>query len=477
MSDIKIAIKNLRNDYTIVLVKDNDIITSSYRGVRPMLEFIESGKDLQGYSVADKVVGKGASMLFVIAKVKEVYAKVISKIALEYLKLNNIKVSYKTLVDYIENRDATGMCPIESVVKDITDIDEGYKLIKSKLIELNKKERINKIRGSLVGGAVGDALGYQCEFIKGIKEKEYVSYNKGIISDDTQMTLFSANAILYHQTKNDGSRLVDSVYLAYKDWYTTQVPTSDIGANITWIKNIEELNHPRAPGNTCMSALNSKEMGTIRYPLNNSKGCGGVMRVAPFGLYFDSLTSGMYAAEAAAITHGHSLGILPAYLLSTWISILLEGKLKLKEALYKAIEIYKEDKMIGSKYDNDYFFSLIDRAIELASKKGKDIENIKKLGEGWVGDEALAIAIYACLKYEDNFEDAIICAVNHDGDSDSTGAIVGNVIGCYLGYNNIPKHFLDNLELKEVILEIADDLAIGVNDSEEWNNKYVLIKK
>ena len=88
-------------------------------------------------------------------------------------------------------------------------------------------------------------------------------------------------------------------------------------------------------------------------------------------------------------------------------------------------------------------------------------ENIGCLGEGWTGDEALAIALYCALKHFDSFEDALIAAVNHRGDSDSTGAVTGNILGAAIGYDNIPQFFKDDLELHDLILHMADDLYRG----------------
>ena len=84
------------------------------------------------------------------------------------------------------------------------------------------------------------------------------------------------------------------------------------------------------------------------------------------------------------------------------------------------------------------------------------------MGEGWVGDEAIAIAIFAVMRHIDNFEDCIVCAVNHDGDSDSTGAIAGNIIGAILGYSAIPGYYLGNLEIEPILVSAADDLCTDV---------------
>ena len=141
--------------------------------------------------------------------------------------------------------------------------------------------RYNKIAGSLIGGAVGDALGYQIEFKGGVTEKEVTRFNgKGIISDDTQMTLFTANALLWRETRLNLRGIaplpVDAIYMGYLVWLETQTKEKS-ETPICWIKEIPELNNRRDPGITCISSLSSKKKGTIDNPINNSKGCGTVI--------------------------------------------------------------------------------------------------------------------------------------------------------------------------------------------------------
>jgi len=108
----------------------------------------------------------------------------------------------------------------------------------------------------------------------------------------------------------------------------------------------------------------------------------------------------------------------------------------------------------------------------------EDWPNIARLGEGWVGDEALAIAVYCCLRYTHDFNQCMTAAVNHDGDSDSTGAIAGNILGALYGYEALDQKWKEHLELHDVILEMADDLYYGVPETEEdermqnWMKKY-----
>ena len=111
--------------------------------------------------------------------------------------------------------------------------------------------------------------------------------------------------------------------------------------------------------------------------------------------------------------------------------------------------------------DVERMAELAERAILLLDNGKTDLENISCLGEGWTGEEALAIALYCALKHFDSFEDAMIAAVNHGGDSDSTGAVTGNILGAAIGYEAIPQFYMDDLEMHELILHMADDLYRG----------------
>ena len=199
------------------------------------------------------------------------------------------------------------------------------------------------------------------------------------------------------------------------------------------------------------------------------------MRVAPMGLYFSNLdrewiddsnameVTDRQAAEAAAYTHSHSLGYMPAAVLAHIVNRLfypLKGKRKtmgLKEAVCEARDAAK--KLFAGDGHLDELVALINRAIALAEGNGNDIDCIHELGEGWVGDEALAIAIFCALRYQNDFSAGVIAAVNHRGDSDSTGAIAGNILGAHLGYAAIDDKWKKDLELSDVILELSGDLC------------------
>lgn len=135
MSDLDNA-KIALNGHTIALCKGDKILTSDKKGVTPMIEFIDSGINLKGYSVADLIVGKAVAMLYVKVGIVAVYAKTISKSAIQVLKNNNITFCYDILTDKIINRKGDDICPMEKVVSDTDNVDIAYHLIKSKLNEL-----------------------------------------------------------------------------------------------------------------------------------------------------------------------------------------------------------------------------------------------------------------------------------------------------------------------------------------------------
>lgn len=369
----------------------------------------------------------------------------------------------------------------------------------------------DKIRGCLFGGAVGDALGYTVEFLGeseiffrfgrgGIQQYQLdETSGKALISDDTQMTLFTANGLLVGDTRkamNGGAGEHPRQYVskAYQDWLRTQRITFEMsrdytGDCISWLADVPELYSRRAPGTTCMSGLiglkDRKDYidDYIEDCRNGSKGCGGVMRIAPVALNYhgtDIKELDYEGAQIAAITHGHSLGYMPAAVLVHIINRIVfpEKPQSLKEIILEAkdtvYEIFADDAYTNKLSD------IIDLAVSLSENTESDLCNINRIGEGWIAEEALGIAIYCSLRHQDDFSAGVIAAVNHKGDSDSTGAVTGNILGALLGYEAIEAKWKTNLEIADVILEIADDISQGCQispdgrcEDSDWTRKYI----
>lgn len=349
----------------------------------------------------------------------------------------------------------------------------------SMIMERQLTEMRNRFTGCLLGGAAGDALGAPVEFMSrrqilarfgpaGITEYAPAYGGLGRITDDTQMMLFTAEGLLRGLVRGAMRGMVSRISVvasAYERWLFTQGSHAAKGSdddwlNSGWLVKQQALHSRRAPGNTCLSAL--RHMASFGdMATNNSKGCGGVMRVAPVGLFFwparDGATAFDLGVEAAAITHGHPSGHLTGGVLAAMILYLLHGD-SLLDALEKARTLLVEHD------GHEEILNALNLAEVLASERGEASKAIAQLGQGWVAEEALAIAIYCALVAKD-FRYGVTLAVNHDGDSDSTGAITGNLLGAMWGVEAIPTSWLEPLELREVINEVAEDLL----DCNQWD--------
>lgn len=354
---------------------------------------------------------------------------------------------------------------------------------------------IDKYRGCLLGGAAGDALGYAIEFdreeaiaarygSRGIRDYQLDERGLAPFSDDTQMTLYTANSLLCSlaalsaQASGDSpapapATLPSPAALAayapaqmaqfYVEWMYTQVSPYPLAESKAWISSLSELFASRAPGVTCMNACEAMASGAKA--VNNSKGCGGIMRMAPVGLIntspgFSGVELQRLGAQLAELTHCHELGWMPAGVFAHIVSLLARDEASsVREAATQALNTLPEA------FPNAHYLGqlqeLLRYTLRLADSDMPDLEAIHALGEGWVAEEALAIGLLCSLRHEDDFAGAITSAVNHGGDSDSTGAIAGNIVGAHLGLTEIPQRYLEHLELRDTISKIADDLFTG----------------
>lgn len=328
---------------------------------------------------------------------------------------------------------------------------------------------LERARGCLVGGAVGDALGAPVEFLslaeirskfgpQGVTQFEKAYGRLGAITDDTQMSFFTAEGLIRAivRGRERGLSTFEGVtYYAYLRWLHTQGVAWDeipqVGGDLDgWLVGEKLLHHRRAPGNTCLSALRGP-MGKPDRPLNNSKGCGGVMRAAPVGLIDRSYGSFFgIGCQIAAITHGHPSGFLSAGYLAMLIAELMDGT-RLQVALDRA------DAVLSQHRGHEEVTAAVQKARQAAEWEAPIPEIVQRLGEGWVAEEALAIAIFCSLTARD-FRSGVLAAVNHGGDSDSTGAITGNILGALWGYDAIPADLAQQVEAREIAETLARDL-------------------
>ncbi|MFR9730881.1 ADP-ribosylglycohydrolase family protein [Saccharopolyspora sp. MS10] len=382
---------------------------------------------------------------------------------------------------------------------------------KSEAVDEVAPSLTERVLGCFLGGALGDALGSDLEFVpaekiterfgpagpQGLREAYGV---QGAITDDTQMTLFGAEGLIRGGIARRTLGATDplpELQLAYQRWLHTQGVEWEAAAGPFrsvypepdgWLVEVPGLFATRAPGKTIFRALtrfgDGHAAGSISEPINDSKGCGGVMRAAPMALYSpDPPVAFELAARAAALTHSHPSGYLSAGALAVIVQQALLGQ-TLDDGVWLALQV------LETWEGHEETSALLKQAVELAERgRPSPVDIAENLGGGWVGEQALAIAVCGALAGGDDVSEALRIAVHHDGDSDSTGAICGNIVGALIGVSGLPVGWLADLELRDVVEQMALDCVAEFGDSlvrdpddpepmserpadEEWDERY-----
>lgn len=320
----------------------------------------------------------------------------------------------------------------------------------------------------LVGGAIGDALGYRVEFDRWPAiVREYgpegirLAGASGalVVSDDTQMTLFTLEGMV---RAAGTAEITSEIREAYLDWYGTQAGGRMSRELRGQLARHAAMCQVQAPGSTCLSALRQGGQGTIERPINNSKGCGGVMRTAPLGFLPESVNDAALlrlGGEAAALTHGHPDGYLPAGAMAVFTRDALND-VAWELSVAKVLEFVRE------RAASEGTVAAIEAAVKAAADGVASREKVSALGEGWVGEEALAIGLYAA-KVAKTFAECIELAANHDGDSDSTASIAGQLWGARYGLQGIPLEIAERVDVIGALVGVWGEWEARVQSAKE----------
>jgi ADP-ribosylglycohydrolase len=354
----------------------------------------------------------------------------------------------------------------------------------------------HRVAGCLLGGALGDALGYPIEFAntrtiaarfgpEAPSRLAFAGPPPAHVSDDTQMTLFSIEGILRAASAGvayGDQRWPTFLLGAYQRWYGTQamVPGQPMGLAEPAVGGPSRALRPdrgplladarlharRAPGNTCLSAIARSfvEARPARphAPANGSKGCGAVMRAAPFGVIGPTRADAFASArDAGALTHGHPSGYLSAAYLAAVIFGAVRGE-ELGESLKQA------DILLAVEAESQEVAGAVDRARRAAAAGPPSVQRIEALGGGWTGEEALGIGLCCALTHDARggpqaTASTLWRAAAHAGDSDSTASIAGNVVGALVGLDALPAPWLEQLEMRDLVARLAGELAAAAS--------------
>ena len=300
---------------------------------------------------------------------------------------------------------------------------------------------LEKAKGVILGLAIGDAMGAPAEFMS-LDQIKRVYGDRGVrdlpdlavYTDDTQMSIAIAEALIEAGHK-DIETLMERVKEEFIKWYHAPDTPS------------------RAPGKTCLTGVANMEKGIhwTRSGLPESKGCGSAMRSAPVGYYYQHNPEKLkgVAHITGICTHRHPTADAACIGAAYLVKLALDG--------------VEPSRMIGKLLN--FTRGISDEWKEAIEKVDKclDWEDEEKalsfLGEGWVGEEAVALALYCFLRYPDSYEKCVLRAANTNGDSDSIACIAGAISGAYLGVNAIPANWVERIERSEYLIDLSDRLA------------------
>jgi ADP-ribosylglycohydrolase len=321
----------------------------------------------------------------------------------------------------------------------------------------------SQFTGCIVGLAIGDALGYPAEFRRRAQLLEEIgpegitdfialqdarfsrphfvgpAHPPGTYTDDTQMTVAVAEALLA------------AGHCGFDELMT------DLGHR--FVKWSESAENNRAPGGTCMEGCRNLVSGVAWHEAGvpGSKGCGSAMRVAPIGLFYQDLDQVAETARASSLlTHGHPTALDGAAAGALMVALALRGA--------KPDAIFAEvDRRCSAKCSD--FAATWQKLPDLITQPPPKVLVEGALGEGWVAEEAVASAMYCFWRHPDDFERAVLTAINTDGDSDSIGTITGSVLGARLGIDAIPRPWRDGVEDSEYLHDCSTPISIPASQS------------
>ena len=354
-------------------------------------------------------------------------------------------------------------------------------------------------RGCLLGMAVGDAMGYTVDD-RSLEQIRQDYGPEGLLGYDlvngyadvssyTQLAAFAGNGLLLGLTRGQMQGImapyVRYIALAEREWAQTQRYSGNPERSVCWVSRDRELRGRRCMDTRMLDTLSRGRPGSMEEPINRFLSPGAMTVAIPVGMFFSPLRTGReeidrLGAEAVALTHGAAQAFLSGGVLAHMISrIIWDGARNLKELVKESVEAIQEG--FGREYRQvTEVRDGLNMALRLASSHNVSCAEAMEHLKCTTVPEILAGAVYTALCYENNFDEAMITAVNHSGRSAAVGAVAGAILGARLGEEAIPEFYLEPLEPAELLRELADDmlqgcpmeLGRGLFD-DDWDRKYI----
>lgn len=333
-------------------------------------------------------------------------------------------------------------------------------------------------RGCLLGLAVGDALGYPADKLTLAQIREdfgpggLMGYagDCGRVTSHTQLCAFTANGLLLGQTRGRVSGkiapFVRYMALSQREWAKTQRPYATLERTYCWVYWVDALRRRACADPRMIEMLAADHIGSPAEPINRLDGCGSLTAAVAVGLFGTAVAR--LGAEAVALTYGHSTAFLSGAIVA--------------EATHRVVR--HREKSLGEIFEEalaEVEASFSDRFPKTRTVAAA-VRYAMALGPGSLeqlvcqtAPQVLAGAAHILMHCGDDFDAAMVAAVNHSGRSAAVASLVGAILGAKLGCREIPEFYLETLEAAEDLRVLADDLCIGcpaVMDL-DWDRKYI----
>lgn len=353
------------------------------------------------------------------------------------------------------------------------------------------KHRLSSCRGCLLGLAVGDAMGYTVDgktwedICRDYGPNGLLGYDLvngcAEVSSYTQIAAYIANGLLLGTTRGKQENFPKYMNLAVKEWARRQNLPRDPQKNSCWVSNIPQLRRRHCRDSRMLDALRNEVLGTPEAPINKTETPGSLTAAAMVGLAYDAKymqpsNIGSFGTRAVAMTHGDPETFLSGAVLAYLIAGLLQEQGgTLKQHFIHAVEVMEHQ--FADRFGQAAV--LADRLNNVLATIDQDADHreVMERLHCYSAAECLAGAMYACCVSNEDFDTAMIVAVNHSGRSAAVGALTGAILGARLGFEALPEFYLESLDVVEVLEVLARDLAQGSPTSglfdDDWDLKYI----
>ena len=336
-------------------------------------------------------------------------------------------------------------------------------------------------RGCLLGLAVGDALGEPADKLSWAQIREDFGPNGLMgyagdcprVTSHTQLCAFTANGLLLGQTRGQISGkmapFVRYMALSQKEWAKAQRPYAMVQRTFCWVYWVDEFRRRACADSRMLEMLASDHIGSLEEPINRLDGCGSLSAAVAVGLF--GTDSARLGAEAVALTYGHSTAILSGAIVAEVVHRVVNRRAVSLEQHFRDALNAVEEKFSGSFPKARTVTAAVRYAMDLAKERTDALDQLVCQ----TAPQVLAGAAYTLMHCGDDFDAAMVSAVNHSGRSSAVAALAGAILGARLGERAIPDFYLDSLESAQPLRTLADDLCQGCPSimDLDWDRKYI----